>query len=167
MNDYTVRDRKYYDNTDIATVCLSESFSKSWKWCVSSSTALITVRSVREAISNEQRRLRGPVNFILAPAREEEESFVKEALLVRQALSLCASLVSEELRFEAAFSEAVPVLLVRLTNAGDGKKISLPEMNARINALFETNIKGRGYQPFFGYVSSPCSTRSFSRRSRR
>ena len=77
---------------------------------------------------------------------------MKEALLLRQALSVCASLVPEDLRFEAAFVEAVRVLLARLTNAGDGKKISLPEMNARISELLKQSIKSEGVVNLFSDV---------------
>ena len=42
--------------------------------------------------------------------------------MLHQALSLCSSLVDEESRFEAAFFEAVRVLVIRLTVTGVGKK---------------------------------------------
>ena len=153
MNDYTVRDRKHYGNTDIATVAYPKFLEK-----------LEVVRELFHGFGysafrtgsdlKRAKTITGAVNFILAPAREEKKNlFVKEALLVRQALSLCASLVSEELRFEAAFFEAVRVLLVRLMNAGDGKKISLPEMNARINALLKQSIKSEGVINLFSDVS--------------
>lgn len=153
MNDYTVRDRKYYGNTDIATVAYPKFLEK-----------LEVVRELFHGFDysafrtgsdlKRAKTITGAVNFILAPAREEEKnSFVKEALLLRQALSLCASLVPEDLRFEAAFFEAVRVLLVRLTNAGDGKKISLPEMNARINALLKQSIRSEGVINLFSDAS--------------
>lgn len=75
---------------------------------------------------------------------DDKDSFVKEALMLHQALSLCSSLVDEESRFEAAFFESVRVLVIRLTNTGVGKKISLPEMNARINELLKQSIKSDG-----------------------
>ena len=53
----------------------------------------------------------------------------REALMLRQALSLCASITQEADRFEAAFFESVRVLVQRLRSAGAGKKISLKEMN--------------------------------------
>ena len=75
---------------------------------------------------------------------DDKDSFVKEALLLHQALSLCSSLVDEGDRLEAAFFDAVRVLVLRLTNTGVGKKISLPEMNARINELLKQSIKANG-----------------------
>lgn len=42
--------------------------------------------------------------------------------MLHQALSLCSSIVDEEMRFEAAFYEAVRVLVGRLMNTGTDKK---------------------------------------------
>ncbi len=50
-------------------------------------------------------------------------------------------MVDEDDRIEAAFFESVRVLVLRLANTGVGKKISLPEMNARINELLKQSIK--------------------------
>ena len=100
----------------------------------------------------------GAVNFIVAVDKEKErENFLKEALLLRQALSLCSSLAEKPLRIEAAFFESVRVLVMRLMNQGEGKKISLPEMNARINALLEQSIKSNGVINLFSDVNGDFS----------
>ena len=65
--------------------------------------------------------------------------------------------MEEELRFEAAFFEAVRVLVVRLTNTGGGQKISLPEMNARINELLKQSIKSDGVINLFSDVKEEFS----------
>ena len=88
---------------------------------------------------------------------DEKDSFVKEALMLHQALSLCSSLVDEDSRFEAAFFESVRVLVLRLTNAGVGKKISLPEMNARINELLKQSIKSDGVINLFSDIKEEFS----------
>nr|WP_264467115.1 DUF3387 domain-containing protein [Veillonella parvula] len=100
----------------------------------------------------------GAVNFIMDKERsEDKEVFVKEALMLHQALSLCSSLVNEDDRFEAAFFEAVRVLILRLTNTGVGKKISLPEMNARINELLKHSIKSDGVINLFSDIKEEFS----------
>ena len=66
-------------------------------------------------------------------------------------------MVSEELRIEAAFMEAVRVLVLRLTSTGVGKKISLPEMNARINELLKQSIKSDGVINLFSDVKEEFS----------
>ena len=62
-------------------------------------------------------------------------------------------MVEESLRVEAAFFESVRVLVTRLMNQGQGKKISLPEMNARINELLKASIKSDGVITLFSDVS--------------
>lgn len=100
----------------------------------------------------------GAVNFILAREKEKDKDiFIKEALLLRQALSLCASLVEESFRFEAAFFEAVRVMINRIINGGEGKKISLPEMNERINELLKQSIKSEGVINLFSDVKEEFS----------
>lgn len=100
----------------------------------------------------------GAVNFIMDREKvDDKDSFVKEALMLHQALSLCSSLVDEESRFEAAFFESVRVLVIRLTNTGVGKKISLPEMNARINELLKQSIKSDGVINLFSDIKEEFS----------
>ena len=63
----------------------------------------------------------GAVNFIISPAKEDDKKeYLKESLLLHQALSLCSSMVEESLRMEAAFFESVRVLVMRLENKGTG-----------------------------------------------
>ena len=62
---------------------------------------------------------------------KDRESYTKEALLLKKALSLCSSIAEEDEREEAALFEAVRVLLMRIFNQGGGKKLSLPEINAK------------------------------------
>ena len=100
----------------------------------------------------------GAVNFIIPKNKErEKDSFLKEALLLKQALSLCSSLTEESLRIEAAFFESVRVLAMRLMNQGEGRKFSLLEMNARINALLEHSIKSNGVINLFSDVDGEFS----------
>ena len=52
--------------------------------------------------------------------------------MLHQALSLCSSLVDEDYAdLKQHSSSLLRVLVLRLTNTGVGKKISLPEMNAQ------------------------------------
>lgn len=82
----------------------------------------------------------GGVDFLQAPEREEPKKlFIKEALLLRQALSLCQSLLNYEQRLE-----------------GKGK-MSLREINARINELLKQSIKSDGVINLFSDVEEEFS----------
>ena len=100
----------------------------------------------------------GAVNFIISPTKEDDKKeYLKESLLLHQALSLCSSMVEESLRLEAAFFESVRVLIMRLENKGTGKKISLGEMNTRINELLKQSIKSEGVINLFSDIGKEVS----------
>jgi len=83
---------------------------------------------------------------------DRKEAFIKEAMLLRQALSLCRSLLTSEQRHEAAFFEAVRTLLTRIV--GEGKPLSLKEINTRINELLKASIKSEGVINLFSDVDT-------------
>lgn len=157
MNDYTARDKVKYGDTDVAKVAYPK-FLEKLEVCRDkfheydySKFSIGTDLERAKAIS-------GAVNFIIGREKvDDKDSFVKEALMLHQVLSLCSSLVCEEDRFEAAFFESVRVLVLRLANNGEGKKISLPEMNARINELLKQSIKSDGVINLFSDIKEEFS----------
>ena len=157
MNDYTVRDKKNYGDTDVGKVAFPKFLEK-----------LSVCRDVFHGYNyrafmtgsdlDRARAISGAVNFIIGRDKEQEkEIFIKEALMLHQALSLCSSLVEEDLRLEAAFFESVRVLVLRLMNTGGGRRISLPEMNARINELLKQSIKSDGVINLFSDIKEEFS----------
>jgi type I restriction enzyme R subunit len=82
----------------------------------------------------------------------KKDLFIKEAMLLRQALSLCRSLVDGSQRFEAAYFEAVRTILTRIT--GDGKKLNLTEINDRVNELLKASIQSEGVINLFSDVDT-------------
>ena len=157
MNDYISRDKKNYGDTDVASVAYPK-FLEKLSVCRDLFHGFDYSGFMNGSDLDRSKAISGAVNFIVAPDRESErENFLKEALLMRQALSLCSSLAEEQLRVEAAFFESVRVLVMRLMNKGEGKKISLPEMNARVNALLEQSIKSTGVINLFSDVDGEFS----------
>ncbi|OUQ29268.1 type I restriction endonuclease subunit R [Massilimicrobiota sp. An134] len=157
MNDYTSRDKKNYGDTDIAKVAYPKFLEK-----LSICQDLFyeyDYSNFKEGTDLERAKtISGAVNFIVDISREKEkQDFLKESLLLHQALSLCSSLVEEDLRFEAAFFESVRVLVLRLSNTGVNKKISLKEMNERINELLKYSIKSDGVINLFSDVKEEIS----------
>jgi type I restriction enzyme R subunit len=157
MNDYTVRDRKNYGDTDVAKVAYPK-FLEKLSVCRDMFHGYDYTKFTTGTDLERAKTISGAVNFIIAREKDEDkDTFVKEALMLHQALSLCSSLVDEAMRFEAAFFESVRVLVVRLTNQGGEKKISLPEMNARINELLKQSIKSDGVINLFSDVNTEFS----------
>lgn len=157
MNDYTSRDKKNYGDTDVAKVAYPK-FLEKLSVCRDKFHGYDYSKFQNGTDLERAKTISGAVNFIMGREKvDEKDSFVKEALMLYQALSLCSSLVDEDSRFEAAFFESVRVLVLRLTNAGVGKKISLPEMNARINELLKQSIKSDGVINLFSDIKEEFS----------
>lgn len=157
MNDYTARDKKNYGDTDVAKVAFPK-FQEKLSVCRDKFHGFDYSKFQTGTDLERSKTISGAVNFIMGREKvDDKDSFVKEALMLHQALSLCSSMVDEDDRIEAAFFDAVRVLVFRLTNTGVGKKISLPEMNARINELLKQSIKSDGVINLFSDIKEEFS----------
>lgn len=157
MNDYTARDKKNYGDTDVAKVAFPK-FQEKLSVCRDKFHGFDYSKFQTGTDLERSKTISGAVNFIMGREKiDDKDSFVKEALMLHQALSLCSSMVNEDDRIEAAFFESVRVLVLRLANTGVGKKISLPEMNARINELLKQSIKSEGVINLFSDIKEEFS----------
>lgn len=157
MNDYTVRDKRNYGDMDIAKVAYPK-FQEKLQICEDIFSGYDYSRFRTGDELQRARAITGAVNFILdKDMRDDREAFLKEALLLKQALSLCSSLATADERFEAAFFETVRVSVQRIINGGDNKRLSLPEVNSRINELLKQSIKSDGVINLFSDVHTEFS----------
>ena len=165
MNDYTVRDKKNYGDPDVGKAAYPK-FQEKLEVCRDlfhgfDYTSFLAGNDLEKA-----RMISGGVNFLLGKsvaerdlpdAEKTQTVYIKEALLLKQALSLCSSMVDAQTRFEAAYFETVRTMLVRLTTDGTGKKFTLPEVNERINELLKHSIKSEGVINLFSNVGTEFS----------
>ena len=157
MNDYTVRDRKNYGNMDISQMSYPK-FKEKLEVCRDLLHGFDYSKFVTGSDLDRAKTISGAVNFLIAPEMQDRKDlFQKEALLLHQVLSLCSSIAHDNERIEAALFESVRVLIGRLANTGVGRKISLPEMNARINELLKQSIRSEGVINLFSDVKEEFS----------
>ena len=165
MNDYTARDKKNYGDTDVSKAAYPK-FLEEFSICRDFFYGYDYGKFMSGDDFEKAKAISGGVNFILGksvadhdlPENERTQNvYIKEALLLRQALSLCGSLVDENTRFEAAFFDAVRTMIVRLQSGRTGKKFTLPEVNERINELLKHSIKSEGVINLFSDVKSEFS----------
>jgi len=157
MNDYTIRDRKNYGNMDIATTAFNK-FKEKLQVCRDLLHGFDYSEFATGTNLVRAKLISGAANFIIDREKnKEKDAFIKQALMLHQALSLCSSIVEEGLRIEAAFIEAVRIMILRFTESGGHKKISLPEMNKRINELLEQSIKSDGVINLFSDIKEEFS----------
>ena len=129
MKEYTKRDQSKYGDMNIAKVAYPK-FQEKLQVCKDllhgfdfsgffGGTPLVMAKLIT-----------GGVNFVLdARAPHRKELFLKEAMLLKQANSLCSSLTTEQERHEAAYMEAVRSTVVKITYSGSGGKSLLIERN--------------------------------------
>ncbi|MEE0547134.1 MAG: DUF3387 domain-containing protein, partial [Peptococcaceae bacterium] len=165
MNDYTKRDKKNYGDPDVGKAAYPK-FLEKLDVCRDLFHGFDYADFMTGDDLVKARLISGGVNFLLGksvaehdlPEKERTQHiYIKEALLLKQALSLCSSLVDSETRMEAAYFEAVRTMLVRLANDGNGKKFTLTEINARINELLKHSIKSEGVINLFSDVDKEFS----------
>ena len=165
MNDYTARDKKNYGDTDVSKAAYPK-FLEKLSVCRDLFHGFSYEKFMTGSDLDRAKLISGGVNFILGksvaeyelPDNEKTQNvFIKEALLLKQALSLCSSLVDEQTRMEAAFFESVRTMTVRLVSGGTGKKFTLPEVNERINELLKHSIKSEGVINLFSDVQTEFS----------
>lgn len=150
MNEYTARDRNRYGDMDIGKTAYPK-FQEKLQVCRDlfhgfdykafiSGTPLVMAQLITDG-----------ANFVLDPRDEKrKEHFLKEAMLAKQAMSLCSSMTTTQERREAAYFEAVRSTVVKLTYGGNGgKPMSLTEINAQINELLKASIQAEGVISLF------------------
>ena len=150
MKEYSARDRAKYGDMNIAKVAYPK-FVEKLQVCKDLLHGF-DFSGFQHASPLEMARLiSGGVNFVLDPRKPDlKDLFLKEALLLRQAQSLCSSLISEDQRHDAAFMEAVRSTVMKLTIGGKGGKVlSLKEINDQINELLKASIQSEGVISLF------------------
>ncbi len=172
MKEYTSRDNDNYGNTNVAEVAYPK-FLEKLSVCRDLMHGYDYTQFLTGTDLERSQTISGAVNFIISQGTKDIQknssdgkswsdsefvkSYTKESLMMHQSLSLCSSMVSKEDRIEAAFFEAVRVLIMRLLNNGGGRVISLKEMNERINELLKQSIKSEGVINLFSDVKEEFS----------
>ena len=154
MKEYTSRDQKKYGNTDIAKVAYPK-FQEKLEVCKDLFHGFDYSKFINGTDLERAKCISSAVNFMLSPSmKDTKELYLKEALLCHNALQLCSSIAAESERFEAAFFEAVRVMINRLTMVGPGSKKSLKEINDQINEMLKHSIKADGVVNLFNDVNA-------------
>ena len=154
MNDYTVRDRQNYGDTDITKSAYPE-FQKKLEVCRDIMHGYDYSSFFGDKNLDRANAISGGANFITAADKDERKKlFIKETLLLHQTLTLCRSVLSYNERIEAAYFEAVRAVI---TKVGVKGKISFKEINERINELLKQSIKSEGVINLFSDIKEEFS----------
>jgi len=142
MNDYTIRDRSKYGDMDIARTALPK-FTEKLRVC-SELFHGFNYSAFMQGNSDDKKRsdlIVGGINFILSKDEDKQKLFKNEASLLKQAKTLCQSLLNQQQRMEAAYFEAICTALNKITGP---RKLSLREINNQINEMLKQSIRSDG-----------------------
>ncbi len=150
MNEYTARDRSKYGDMDIAKTAYPK-FQEKLQVCRDLFHGFDYSGFIGGSPLTMAKLIADGANFVLDPKSQDRKNlFLKEALLTKQAMSLCSSMTNEHERHEAAYFEAVRSTVVKLTYGGSsGKPLSLTEINAQINELLKASVQSEGVISLF------------------
>ena len=142
MNDFTVRDRKNYGDMNIAKTALPK-FAEKLRVCGELFHGFTYAAFLDEDSDDKLRAdlIAGGINFIMGKDEDKHKIYQKEASLLRQAKTLCQSLLNRKQRMESAFFEAVRVALSKISGP---RKLSFKEINEQINEMLKQSIRSEG-----------------------
>ena len=150
MNEYTARDRSKYGDMNIAKTAYPK-FQEKLQVCRDLFHGFDYSGFIGGTPLTMAKLIADGANFVLDPkAQDRKDLFLKEAMLTKQAMSLCSSMTTDQERREQAYFEAVRSTVIKLTYGGTGgKPLSLPEINAQINDLLKASIRSEGVISLF------------------
>ena len=150
MKEYTKRDQSRYGDMNIAKVAYPK-FKEKLQVCKDLLHGYDFSGFMAGSPLDKAKAVTGGVNFVLDPKKPDlKDLFLKEAMLLKQAHSLCSSMTTEQERHEAAYMEAIRSTVIKVTYGGaGGKTLSLKEINDQINELLKASIQSEGVISLF------------------
>lgn len=141
MQDYTSRDKLRFGDPDISKTAWIK-FQEKLEICRDLLHGYDYQKFFDGTNPERAEVITGGVNFLLSPRNELQlRNFKDESQLLHNAETLCRSMLSKENKIEAAYMDAVRVMLVRLSQKG---KVSKKDINERISKLLEQSIQSGG-----------------------
>ncbi|MGN1394300.1 MAG: type I restriction endonuclease subunit R [Succinivibrionaceae bacterium] len=152
MKEFTDRDKHNYGNTNIAETALLK-FREELSICQDSMHGFDYLAFFGDSDLERARVLSASANFLLEPSRKERvnekqpsvlENFMKHGMLLKNAKTLCSSLLDNRQRLESEYFETVRVFINKILYQGTGKKYTLQQINSRINELLKQAVQSEG-----------------------
>lgn len=150
MKEYTKRDQSRYGDMNIASEAYPK-FIEKLQICKDLLHGFDFSEFFTASELVKAKLISGGVNFLLdVKYPDRKENFLKEALLLKQAQSLCSSMATEEQRQEAAYIEIIRSMIMKISYSGsNGKMMSLKEINDQINNFLKAAVQSDGVVNLF------------------
>lgn len=155
MSNYTARDKDKFENTDIKETAYQK-FLEKIEVCDDFFYGYDYSNFSTCSDLDRAKLISGGASYILRIIEEEinldekettKYKFSKQCQLLKQSLSLCSSIVPEDLRYKSAFFIAVRTVVIQINQSNS--KLSFKEINDKINKLLKASIKSGGVVNLF------------------
>lgn len=149
MKDYSREDQDAFGDPNVAEISYPQ-FKEKLALCRElfrgyDYSEFMKVDGSSESSLTQGKIISGAADYMFAPERKEtREKFLKEARLMKQALSLCSSVANEPERVEAGFFNATRVILTRVSYGATGNKIACSQRSSRLDELIKECVKCDG-----------------------
>jgi len=144
MKDYTDDDRRNFGNNEIGEAALPK-FKEKLEICRGMMHGLNYSAFFGKSDLDRAKVIANGIDFILFD-EDTKKAYLKEASALKQAETLCRSLLDEKTKMESAFFEAVRAGVSKVSGTG---KLSIGEINERISELLKDSIKSQGVVNIF------------------
>jgi type I restriction enzyme R subunit len=160
MHDYSHRDQKNYGDMDIAKTALPR-FQEKLQVCRELLHTFNYSKFMSDTATDKDRAdiIKEGVNSVLGKDEDDQKLYRKEALLLKQARSLCQSLLQRDERFESTYFEALRIAINKFVSP---RKLSFKEINAQIGELLKQSVKSEGVINLFEGSEDGTSEQEFS-----
>ena len=149
MKDFTDRDKKHYADNSIEALAYPK-FVEKLEICRDLMHGMDYTAFFGESDLIRAQVIADGIDFILKD-EETRKIYLRESTALRQAETLCRSMIDEKVRIEVAFFEAVRAGVSKVTGTG---KLSVNEINEQINNLLVNSIQAKGIINIFDYKNT-------------
>lgn len=139
MKDFTTRDKQNFGDNDIGKAALPK-FQEKLEILRDLMHGLDYSSFFGDSNLERARIIANGIDFILGN-EEDKKVYLKEATALKQAETLCRSLLDETTKMEVAYFEAVRSGVAKVSGTG---QLSVHEINERINELLKASIHSEG-----------------------
>ena len=142
MKEYTERDQENYGDTDISKTALI-TFRDKLEVCIDLFHGFNINPFITGSDYDRAMAVTNGLNFILGD-QKKKKIFLDAAYQLRQAASLCRSLLDKKERYYASFFETIRVSIHKIEDTGVKTGKSLKELSKQIKELLNQSVTSNG-----------------------
>ena len=151
MKQFTKRDNDNYGDMDIAKTALVK-FRDMLEVCMDMMHGCDHSKFLTGEDADRAKCITDGLNFILGKKEQEQKDYCDAAYRLKQAKSLCSSLIDKDERYHAVYFEAIRMALAKLSatpGGGRGGRV-LKELSKTISDLLNHSVQSAGVISLFG-----------------